>query len=68
MMSYKIHLCDNFSSVDFIHLIPFFSRIVWIKKFHDLMKRFSLTKVAIKKEKHIISVIIATIARRKYAS
>ena len=31
---------DQFSSVDFVYLIPFFSRIAWIDKLHDLMKRF----------------------------
>ena len=39
--------CDDFSSVDFIWLITFSSRTVWINNFHNLMKRFSLTKVAI---------------------
>ena len=46
LMGYKIQLCDDFSSVDFIYLIPVFSRIVWINKLYDLIKRFSLTKVA----------------------
>ena len=40
MMGYKIHLCDDFSSVDFIYLIPFFVRIVWMDKLYDLRKRF----------------------------
>ena len=31
---------DNFSLADFIYPIPFFSRIVWIDKLHDLMERF----------------------------
>ena len=39
-MGYKIHLCDEFSSVDFIYLIPLFTRIVWIDKVRDLMKTF----------------------------
>ena len=30
-----------------IYLYPLFSRTVWINKLRDLMKRFSLTKVAI---------------------
>ena len=40
-MGYEIHLCNDFSSVDFIYLIPIFSRIVWIDKM-----QISLTKVA----------------------
>ena len=38
------HFCDNFSSVDFIYLIPFFSRMVWIDTLHNLMMRFFLNK------------------------
>ena len=38
-------LCDDFSSVDFIYLIPFFSRIVvCVDKLHDLMKGCFLNK------------------------
>ena len=44
VMGYKIHFCDDFSSIDFIHLIPFFPRIVWITKLHNLMKRFFSNK------------------------
>ena len=40
VMDCKTELCDDFSSVDFIYLIPFFSRIFWIDRVHDLMKRF----------------------------
>ena len=39
-MGYKIQFCDDFSSVDFIYLIPFALRLVWINKLHDLMKGF----------------------------
>ena len=44
VMGYEIHLCNDFSSVDFIYLIPIFSRIVWIDKMHDLMKGLFLNK------------------------
>ena len=40
LMGYKIQLWCDFSSVDFIYLIQFFSRIVWIDKLHNLMKGF----------------------------
>ena len=38
LMSYK--LCDDFSSVDFMYLIPLFSRIIWIDKLHNVRKGF----------------------------
>ena len=66
-MGYKIHFCDDFSSADF-YLIPFFSRIVWINKLHDLMKGFFLRKVAMEIGKIHFSVIIVTIAKTKNAS
>ena len=37
---HKIHLCDDFFSVEFTYLVPFFQRIVWIDKLHDLMAWF----------------------------
>ena len=46
-------------------MIPLFPRIIWINKLHDLMKRFSLTKGAIRKIRFL--VIIATITRKKNA-
>ena len=44
VIGYMVQLCDDFSSVAFTYLIPFFSRIAWIYKLHDFMKRFFLNK------------------------
>ena len=41
LMGYKIQLCDDLSSEDFISLILFFSRIVWIDKLHNLARFFT---------------------------
>ena len=65
----KIHLCDDFSSVDYISLIRFFSRIAWIDKLHDLVKEFFPNKSCHGNRKNIfLSFIIATIAKSKNAS
>ena len=65
----KIHLCDDFSSVDYISLIRFFSRIAWIDKLHDLVKEFFPNKGCHGNRKNIFfSFIIATIAKSKNAS
>ena len=68
-MGYKIHLCDDFSSVDFIYLILFF-----FKDSLDLNAAwfaegiFSLTKIAMEIGKDIFSVMTVTIAKRENAS
>ena len=65
VMVYKIHFCDHFSWVGFLYLIPFFSRIVWIDKLYDLMKRFFPNKGCHGNRKNIFPVILAMIAKRK---
>ena len=49
-------------------LIQFFSRIVWIDKLYDLMKRFFPNKGYCGNRKRIFPVIIARIAKRENAS
>ena len=61
---YKIHLFDNFSSVDFIYLILFLS--LDIDKLHDLMKKFFLIEGSHGNTKK--TVIIATIIKGRNAS
>ena len=68
VVGYKIHFCDDFSWVGFLYLIPFFSRIVWIDKLHDLMKGFFPYKGCHGYRKNIFSGIIARIAKRENAS
>ena len=64
-MGCKIYFCDNFSWEGFLYLIPFSSRIVWIDKLNDLLKRFFPNKGFHGNRKNIFPVIIARVAEKE---